>query len=181
MRFLNLFSLILFVGFLSAQRTFGQDQVVEVSVKVGGESIQYKDSLPVDTLTVYKNFLVKLFIGDSLVSIDTTNATGKISPIKLQMNQVYILKFEKPGYASKLSEINTYYPIEKLDDLPPIIYQALQITLFELDSGCDFSFLETEPMAKFHFAEGSGYLEFDQNYTKQMLIRIEKLRRGMVD
>lgn len=181
MRVASLFLIVCCLSFFNAQRAFAQDQVVQVLIKLGGESIQYKDSIAVDTTLVYSDFRAKVFIGDSLISIDTTDVTGKIYSIKLQINQLYTIQFEKDGYVSKITEISTFFPAEKISSLPPVTFTSMEVILFEFDPDCDFSFLETTPMAKFYLGEGTGFMEYDKAYIKEMLMRVEKIRRGIVD
>lgn len=170
----------LFISFFSVI-AFSQDPYVSLKVKVGGEKIIFNDSTDIDTVLVKKGFLVKVFIGDSLVTQDTTDSAGRVPDINLAIGFIYTVKMEGAGYVTKTVEINTNYPLEKRSDLVPVLYQQIEVSLFEVQAGCDFSFLETTPMVKFYIDERAGFLEFDRIYTKGILVQLEEIRSGKKD
>lgn len=92
---------------------------------------------------------------------------------EISLNHVYLLKISKKEYVTKMAEVDTRTSYPELISDQTI--QPMEVGLFGKEKGKKFGFLKKEPMIKFYIDE-DGVMKYDQEYTKQMLIKIEKIR-----
>jgi tetratricopeptide (TPR) repeat protein len=162
MRKLGLFILLLFSVISYAQNT-----VVQLDLVVGDD----------DTGKKLGGATVEVYQGGKLYETKVSATNGKVPLIDLPINHTYTIYIKKEGYVTKMTEMDLHYAYP--EDMPPFIGQAMDISIFKKVEGVDFAWLETTPMAMFSFDEKSAMLGFDQAYTQDQLVKIEKLKQQM--
>ena len=160
--------LALFILLFSTAMGLAQDPVLSLDVKTLDDDSNKK--LSGTTIEVYQDG--KLYVSK------TTDSKGKAPLIDLPLNHNYVVYVKKEGYVTKVANIDASYP--NPDDLPPFIPFQFQVSIFKTVDGVDFSFLETTPMIKFSMDQW-GNQTWDQAYTKQMLKKIEDLKKQMAE
>ena len=161
MRVFGLFIALLVSGFAIAQ-----DNIISLNVIVNDEDAGKR--LAGATMEILQD-------GRPFSNV-TSASNGKFPLVDLPINHTYTIYIKKEGYVTKVAETNalTSYP----EDLPNVLYQEMEISIFKKVEGVDFAFLETQPMAKFEITQ-NGYVEHDPAYTKEMLTKINKLKEQM--
>ncbi|MBI3133694.1 MAG: tetratricopeptide repeat protein [Bacteroidetes bacterium] len=146
--------------------TLAQDNIIALNVTVNDEDAGKR--LAGATMEIMQD-------GKPFKTV-TSASNGKFPIVDMPLNHTYTIYIKKDGYVTKVSETNAYssYP----EDLPKVLYQEMEISIFKTMEGVDFSFLESTPMAKFEITQ-NGYVEHDPAYTKDMLAKITKLKEQM--
>jgi tetratricopeptide (TPR) repeat protein len=120
--------------------------------------------------------VVKIYSGGKLITSKTAASNGKVPPIDLEVGPVYEVHITKPGYVTKVAQIDSHF--DYIEDLQPITGFPMEVGLFQTVDGVDFSWLENTPMIKYQLDAG-GMPDYDPQYTKQMLKRIQELKDEM--
>jgi len=126
-----------------------------------------------DTGKKLSGAIFEVYSEGKLVKTEISPANGKLPTIYLETNKKYRVFVKKPGYVTKMAEIDTKveYP-EDADNLAIIFV----VSIFERVEGVDFSYLESTPMTKLYFDD--EYIQaYDKKYTEGMLDKIEELKR----
>lgn len=156
----------LFIALLVAGVSFAQNNIVQLKMDVKDDGTgKSLGGATMEILQDGKPFENK-----------TSASNGKFPIVDLPINHVYSIYIKKEGYVTKLTEVNTLHSYP--EDLPPIIYQQMEVNIFQKVEGVDFTFLETTPMAKFEINR-DGYMDYDKAYTSDMLKKIELLKQEM--
>ncbi|UKN01319.1 hypothetical protein K6119_16450 [Paracrocinitomix mangrovi] len=116
--------------------------------------------------------------GGSVFTTKTSASNGKVPPIDLPLGQNYVVEIKKDGYVTKVANIDGHFDYP--EDLPPFVPFPIETSLFQKVEGVDFAWLETTPMIKFELDQ-YGNQSWDQAYTKQMLDKIEKLKKQLAE
>lgn len=153
----------LFVGMLS----YAQNTVVSLNISVGDD----------DTGKKLGGATVEVLQDGKAYDSKTSATNGKVPLIDLPVGHVYTVYIKKDGYVTKMTQLDLNYAHP--EDMPPVIGQAMDISIFKSVEGTDFAWLETTPMAKFSFDPKSGMLGYDEAYTNDQLVKIEKLKQQM--
>lgn len=155
---------LLLIGCLMyATFSWAQGNVVRVKINTRDDNLGIR--LDGVNLTVSENG--KIF--ETL----TSDAYGKFKVFDLPLQHVYWIELSKPGFVSKCVEIDTRFSYP--EDLPPVIYQQMEISLFRPCWGVDWSFTRREAWARFHVSK-DGYIDYDKNHTRTMLKKIKELK-----
>lgn len=156
----------LFIALLVGSFALAQDNIIALNVTVNDE----------DAGKRLAGASMEIFQDGKPFKTVTSASNGKFPIVDMPLNHTYTIYIKKDGYVTKVSETNAYtsYP----EDLPKVLYQEMEISIFKTMEGIDFTFLETTPMAKFEITQ-NGYVEHDQAYTKDMLQKIAKLKEQM--
>ena len=112
---------------------------------------------------------VILFEGNKNVEEKTTSPGGKFM-FKLDLRKEYIISFEKEGYVSKKVSFSTVVP----ESENGIWEYKFSLELFEMIEGLDVSFLD-KPISKIKYYEFSADFDYDNEYTKSMMSRLERM------
>jgi len=108
-------------------------------------------------------------------STETSSSKGKLALIALPVGHLYLVKFKKQGFVTKMAQIDGRY--DTPEDLEEESYQELLGALFESAEGIDFSFLENEPIIKFEFTPDGYQFSYDKAHLKQMQKKIADLKK----
>lgn len=158
------FVILLFVGCFA----LGQDPVISLNVTTKDDDSGKK--LSGSTVEIFKDG--KLFL------TKTSASNGKVPPIDLPLGSNYKIVIKKSGYVPKVATLDGHYDYP--EDLPPFVPFPMQTSLFKEVEGVDFEWLKTTPMIKFELDQ-YGQTTWDQAYTKQMLKKIEDLKKEMAE
>ena len=156
-------ALLFFAGLVLGTAPFAQVNVLRVKVDARDEDLGVR--LEGATLTVSENGKIRETL--------TSDVRGKFEVFDLPLQHVYWIELSKPGFVSKCTEINVLHSYP--EDLPPVIYQQMEISLFRECKGVDWAYLRKEAMARFQI-DKDGYMDYDKGYTKAMLREIEALK-----
>lgn len=159
---------VLSILLLLAGVGLAQDPVISLNIVTKDDDTGKK--LAGATVVIKKN--------GAVIETKTAASNGKVPPIDLPINENYVVYIKKEGYVTKVANINGHYDYP--EDLPPFIPFPIQTSLFKVVDGVDFQWLETTPMIKFELDQ-YGNQTWDQNYTKQMLKKIEDLKKEMAE
>ncbi len=96
---------------------------------------------------------------------------------KLQWNNKYYFKFQKPGYVTKIIEFSTHIPNDYSHRIEPYL---LNVRLFPLFRGVDTVFFK-KPVAKVYFDNNINDFTDDRDYALQVIYAIEQMRKRAKD
>ncbi|MCG8578005.1 MAG: hypothetical protein MI810_24210 [Flavobacteriales bacterium] len=159
------FLLFLMVFCLSGL-AFGQDPVIQLAANIRDDDNGKKlGGVTIEVLADGKPFVTK-----------TSASSGKVPLIDLPLGPVYTIKIKKPGYVTKIAQIDSHNDFP--EDLPLFYKQPFQTGLFQEVEGVDFKFLETTPMIEFSW-DSQGTIGWDKGKLKVMQKKIEDLKAAM--
>ncbi len=153
------FSVILSILFFLALNLFAQEEQGYLEIKGTAKSDR----------RVIANAKVEIYRNSVKVKTLKTNESGKFS-LKLDLNKYYIIKFDKKGLVSKKVSFITDVPKDEIG----IWTYRFSIDLFPMVEGLDISILDN-PIAKFKYNDATGEFDFDEEYTDDMLKKIDVL------
>lgn len=156
-----LFILLLILG----KFAFAQDPEILLYVNTGND----------DTNKKMGGVTVEIFQDGKKIKTVVSPSNGKVPPIYLPIGHVYLIKFKKSGFVTKMAELDGRY--DTPEDLDPEVVSQMPVFLFESADGIDFSFLEREPMAKFAMSADGYSFEMDRPYTEAMQKKIKELKK----
>lgn len=159
-----LFILLLFVGNV----LLAQDP--EIGVKIITKNEETGRSLSGATIEIYQD-------GKKIKTI-VTDSKGKIPIVYQPIGHVYVVKFKKAGFVTKVAQIDARF--DTPEDLPPYTEVELQGSLFEEVDGVDFAFMENDPIISWEFSP-EGYMTYDGPSLKQKLEKIEDLKEQIAE
>ncbi|MEO9532737.1 MAG: hypothetical protein ABJG68_17080 [Crocinitomicaceae bacterium] len=163
MRLITLLILLTIGGF-----AYSQDPVISLDVTTKDDDTGKK--LSGSTVEVYKD--------GSLFITKKSASNGRVPPIDLPLGANYKIVIKKEGYVAKVATLSGYFDYP--EDLPPFVPFPIQTSLFKKVEGVDFAWLETTPMIKFELDQ-YGNQTWDKSYTKDMLAKIEKLKKELAE
>jgi len=163
MRLLTLV-ILLFIG----GAALAQDPVISLNVTT-------KDD---DSGKKLSGAVVEIFKDGKLFVTKNSASNGKVPPIDLPIGSNYKIVIKKDGYVPKVATFDGHFDYP--EDLPPFVPFPMQTSLFKQVEGVDFDWLKTTPMIKFELDQ-YGQTTWDQAYTKQMLKKIEDLKKEMAE
>lgn len=143
-----------------------QGNVVQISGTIKDE----------DTGKALDGATIEVFQDGKLFETKTCASNGKIPLIDLPLGHSYAIYIKKSGYVTKMVTMDAHH--DHPEDLPPVLGQELQSSLFKTMEGVDFSFLETTPMIQFQLDE-TGLIGYDAVALKDMKLKIDKLKQQM--
>jgi tetratricopeptide (TPR) repeat protein len=158
------------ICFLLILSTLAYGQTVQFNY--GGQISNYETGKKESGVTV------TVMANGAKVASSVTASNGKyILKFDLPAQSVYDIVFSKPGFVSKkvsfdFKRLNT----ERIKDgekLNPL--DDLSLEIFTVKPGIDFSFLESEPVAKFNAESESTNLALDISASQRMKQKIEGL------
>ena len=110
-----------------------------------------------------------------LVTTFYSNRKGKVD-FKLPLQRKYSIEISKKGCVSKIIEINTKMPQNKVKN-----YEfSFDIGIFEEVKGLNVSVLK-KPIAKINYNTFMSVFDYDYNYTGKINMEIEKMYRDYYD
>jgi tetratricopeptide (TPR) repeat protein len=160
--------LILMAFCLFNNQAIGQ----KVKVKIYGE---IKDENSKKRLA---GVTVSVTSGGSNITSQTTTSNGKFD-VDLDYDKVYVFKFEKSGFVTKKLEVDTRN-IPAAEQERGEFIRPIDMTLFENVPDVDFSVLN-EPIGKFRYDFQFNDILHDEDYTKQMKKKLDKLFKELED
>ena len=117
---------------------------------------------------------VEIFQDGKKEKTETSSSKGKVAIVLVPVGHMYLIKYKKQGYVTKIVQLDGHYDTE--EDLDDEIYRDIEGSLFEYVDGVDFSFLENEPIVKFEFTADGYQFTYDPEHLKQMKKKITKLK-----
>ncbi len=111
---------------------------------------------------------VKVYQGSYVVRSLVTNSLGKFN-VKLDLDNIYIIEVSKHGLVTKRISIDTH-----VKDKEYIWPYPFTIELFEMVDGLDVSLLK-QPVTKIRYFDKEGDFDYDEEYTRQMAAKINKV------
>ncbi|WP_027420695.1 tetratricopeptide repeat protein [Crocinitomix catalasitica] len=108
----------------------------------------------------------------------TAASNGKVPMIDLPIGHTYTVYIKKDGYVTKMTKVEAYFDYP--EDLQPFTLLTFETSIFKSVEGIDFKFLETTPMAEFAM-DAEGFIGYDKVKVKEMLAKIEKLKKQMAE
>lgn len=119
---------------------------------------------------------VEVLQGGSVIG-KTNASNGKyVIVVPADLSQKVQVRFSKGGFISKYIELD--FSSANEEDLPAGDFQPVQsldISLFEKSPEVDFSFLDTEPVAKIGYDSNKMSLKLDNSYNGKMKLKIQNL------
>jgi hypothetical protein len=116
------------------------------------ESDELEENIDSACITIYDHRL-------QVVSTHYSNKTGKCQ-FKLPLNVDYMFKVEKKGYVSKVVNVDTHVPEDKMMNYSFIF----DVDLYESIQDLDVSILK-QPIAKISYNEYFNDFDYDYDYT----------------
>ena len=99
----------------------------------------------------------------------TTDKKGKVD-FKVPINKDFFIEFSKPGYVSKIIQVNTHMPPErKLAFIFPF-----EVNIFKEVEGLDVSILK-KPVAKVVYNLIEHQFDYDDGFTNQVNSKLKIL------
>ncbi len=117
---------------------------------------------------------VTIFSGSSKVKNTTTASNGKYE-MSVPINAVYRVKYTKPGYVTKIVEIDVTGINE--EDIPPgeLPQPAVDLDLFTNRPSTDFSFTSADPVASFFYDNKAFRMDYNRAEATKMRNKIDEL------
>jgi epidermal growth factor receptor substrate 15 len=126
---------------------------------------------------------VSIIQGGQTIASSTTASNGKYSvKAKIDHTKIFEIVFSKSGMVNKKVHIDL--KMVNLEDTPAgdlMIGNPLDMDLFATRPGLDFSFLDTQPVAKLNWNHSQGAINNDVNTQKLMADKINKLLKDSED
>lgn len=126
---------------------------------------------------------VSIIQGGQTIASATTASNGKYSiKAKIDHTKVFEIVFSKSGMVNK--KVHFDLKTVNLEDTPAgdlMLGNPLDMELFANRPGLDFSFLDTQPVAKLSWSHSQGAIQNDANTQKLMADKINKLLKDSED
>lgn len=111
--------------------------------------------------------VIKIYNDTSLYSHLITNNRGRCS-FKLELNKNYLIKISKKGFVTKIIEVNTIVPKNKI-----ALYEfEFDIDIFESIKDLDVSILN-KPIAKVMYSPSDNSFAYDIAYTNRINVALK--------
>ena len=117
---------------------------------------------------------MRVLKGGSVVASATSSNSGKYSKTIIPFEEVYTLEFSKPGYVSKVIEVDAKKGYHKDDIQNRENYISAPVELFPSQPQTDYSVITSSPVGKLRIDPTNGQLELDATYTSKRSKEIEK-------
>lgn len=131
---------------------------------------------------------IQLFQNNQLIETTFSDSLGKAKLSIFTPNTTYHLKFKRKGFVTKLAELdlNSYF----FDDPDFFLFgtEIMYVTLFKPLPHENFSFLEQEPMIKFHVEPTGSFpfdttslpnINYDRRYSSFMYRKVSLCKAGL--
>ena len=118
---------------------------------------------------------IEIYQDGKKIVTETSSSKGKVDIIIVPIGHMYLIKFKKQGFVTKMAQVDGRY--DTPEDLDDEIYRDMAGALFESADGVDFSFLENEPIIKFELSADGYEFSYDQSHLKQMQKKIADLKK----